>query len=324
MGNKDFDSLTSAQMSRDSMFVDSVREALINPLLEELEGAIPGYKCMDEWDRFIALMKLNEDVAPVGDFLMLDFGHNNEKSNMRGAVFTGEMPMILMTKLDGTEVYIPYFQNAQNTPDANILTKMLGAVLVDPDEDYEPFPLPFRVAAIALYLRQNVIVSEVESCRFAAGLTDMPKLSRWIAQPLESRSMQRYGWSLMLRDTRPENEMALHIARALRQKAADDTAWLGEDAKTFYGVVSLYAEYESGKKQTRSRHETTESLVDFIERFLPAHGYHVGRTGEGERLSWEQAMEMFKEQYPKLANKYNSVKSFADSYRNARKARRGE
>ena len=128
----------------------------------------------------------------------------------------------------------------------------------------------------------------------------------------------------MLRDTRPKNEMALHLARALRQKAADDTAWLGVDVKTFYSVVPLYAEYEPGKKQTRSRHETTESLVDFIERYLPAHGYHVGRAGEGKRLSWEQAMEIFKEQYPKLAHKYNSVKSFADSYRNARKARRGE
>lgn len=324
MGNKDFDSLTQAQVSRDYMFVDNVREELINPLLDELEEAIPGYKSMDEWERFIALMKLNEDAAPVGDFLMLDFGRYADKGNMRGAAFTGGIPMILMTKQDGAEVYIPYFQNALNTTDAYLLSRTLGAVLVEPGEDYEPFPLPFRIAAIALYLRQNVLISEIESCRFAAGLTDVPKLSRWIAQPLEAISRQRYGWSLVLRDTRPENEMALHVARALRQKAADETAWLGEDAKTLYGVVPLYAEYEPGKKQTRSRHETTESLVDFIERFLPAHGYHVGRAGDGEKLTWEQAMEMFKEQYPKLAHKYNSVKSFSDSYRNARKVRRGE
>ena len=77
MGNKDFDSLTPAQMSRDSMLVEKVREEYIVPLLDELEKAIPSYSAMDEWERFVALMKLNEDVAPVGDFLMLDFGHRS-------------------------------------------------------------------------------------------------------------------------------------------------------------------------------------------------------------------------------------------------------
>jgi hypothetical protein len=54
-----------------------------------------------------------------GDFLMLDFGHNDGKGNMRGAAFTGGMPMILMTEYDGTEAYIPYFQNAINMHDAS-------------------------------------------------------------------------------------------------------------------------------------------------------------------------------------------------------------
>ena len=324
MGNKDFDSLTPAQMSRDSMFVDNIREELVNPLLDELEEAIPGYGAMGDWDRFIALMKLNEDVAPVGDFLMLDFGYHPDRGSMRGAVFTGGMPMVLMKVVDGAEVYIPYFQSALNTSDTYLINRTLGAALVEDEEGSDPFPLPFRIAAVALYLRQCIAISEIESCRFAAGIVDNPKLTRWMAKPLEEVGGQRYGWTLTLRDTRPENEMALHIARALRQRTVEDAAYYGKDVKALYGVVSLYAEYEPGKGQTRSRHETTESLVHFIERFLPAHGYHVGRSGDGERISWEQAMEMFKEQYPRLAHKYNSVKSFADSYRNARKARRGE
>lgn len=324
MGNKKrFDKLTEPQALRDEAFVSNVRREYVEPLLTELCNAVSGYEGMDDLGKFNALMRLNEEHAPKGTHLMLDFGSFPKIYITEGgafeeacaAVYSGDVALYNCGEVNGTKRYVPLIENSRvgvNGRGAGVGYLISRDGL--PSPLYESLPLPFRVALIALYLRENVIVNYAESCRFAAGALQELTCRRVLLGTHGSGHLARFGWQLNIRDNTPENQMFVEIARSLRSRTAQEEAFFG-------GKSPFLAEHKQDEPRRRARNTSTELLIDFIERELPSRGLYVGRKGSGRRITWEQAYFMFDELHP---NRYASKKSFADSYSNAKKKEREE
>lgn len=312
-----FVELTEPQQVRDSAIVEQIRAAYIEPLLTEINEAIPDYANLDDWGKFLALMRLNEEVALKGDCLMLDFGWCSNEGRAYGAVYSGDTRPHAYQEYEGTKVYTPFYLDSDMGIGSSALLNNVG-YLLDPEVDdgsvYSRLPLPFKVAVLALYLRQNVLVTLMDSCRLAAGMTTEISCKRWLLGRAQSEKLQNYGWILRIRDTMPSNEMVKALAHLMR--------WNRRTAIELFGPTHadgtlLYAD----EKQKRSPNKSTELLIDFVERDIPSRGLHVGRKGSGEPLSWDKAYLMFNELHPDI---YSSTKSFRDSYYNAKKAREQE
>lgn len=322
MGNKgeDFNILNDAQGARDSYMVNKIRDDLIAPLVCELEAAIPGYKAMGNESRFAALMKLNEEHAPNGYSLVLDFGMSDNGTRLRSAVYSGRNDLHLYSERDGYKIYDPWFLESFGGVPGSIASNIEYLLFPPHGHDhgfrsvYDGLPLPFKIAVSAQYIKQNVVTTTPKACQFAAGWVSAIEPSRFVCVPMEGTSLQRFGWLIALRDTKPQNEMGIHIAKALR-------SYTDSAAQQFPGwpvdgeLVPLFA-----AEQTRTWHKSTELLVDFVERVLPSMGLYMGRSGKGKRISIKKAYSMFDELHPGL---YKSPKTFYNSYLNARKAREG-
>lgn len=323
--DKDFDSLTDSQRARDAALVEHIRGVFIVPLIAELESAIPGYSDMDKADRFAELMKLNEVNAPNGAYLMLDFGRLNYE-RLVSAVYSGDSSshVVYTQHKGGFKTYEPLFRESFGGVPGAIITD-IEYLLEPPDghdvgfrDAYEHFPLPFKIAVIAQYIRQNVVTTAQNACLFAAGCIDSLETSRFLLRAMEGTSFQRFGWSITLRDTMPENEMGIFLAQSMRRAAiAESKRFPGWPVGDGEALMPLYA---NDKGQTRTRHQSTQLLEDFFTRYLPQNGLYVGRSGKGERISMKRAHAIFNEKHPGL---YKSPTSFANSYYNAKKNWKG-
>ena len=324
-----YDELTEPQQVRDSAIVEQIRAAYIEPLLAEINEAIPDYANLDDWGKFLALMRLNEEVALKGDCLMLDFGWCSNDGRAYAAVYSGDTRPCICNEFEGVKVYTPLYRDSVMGTGEQGHLHNIGYLLNSPNmrKEYSPLhdfydesvyhglPLPFRVALLALYLRQNVLVRHMDACRYVAGMDSQIDCKRFMIEEARSERFQNYGWILRIRDTMPSNDMMKALARVMRWSTKSNAELLGP---TNVDGSLLYAEYEPNKRQRRTHNKSTELLIDFVEREIPSRGFHVGRKGSGEPLSWDKAYLMFNELHPDI---YSSTKSFRDSYYNAKKAR---
>ena len=319
---KSFSKMTDSQQMRDKAVLKEIDERFVSPLLEELNTIVDGYREMDDREKFVSLLRLNEEHAQKGDSLLVDFGSIDGNSTWT-AFYAGES-LFTYQEWDDVKRYCPLHVDSDlpglgGRSDALILNNLL---LYEESalERFAELPICFKLAVIARTIQQNLLVNRVDACRYAAGFDKELHLTRWRVRPLESGNTQRFGWLIEIRDTKPENELMKELARKMRSSVQADMNGYGY-IPTDEGDAPLYAEADEPRKKKRTRHETTERLVYFIEDVLPSTGRYVGRSGDGRRIGWEQAFAEYCESYP---NDYSSEKSFRDSYYNARKARQEE
>lgn len=330
MGIQDFLRLTEAQRLRDEQIVERIRHMLVEPLLDELENVIPGYMSMDERNKYLALLRLNEEHAPIGEWMLVDFGHL-PYSDSEGetyltsecAFYSGGTHLFGCRDMGGVKSYHPWMVQSDipglpRTKDAWIVNNLMLNIESGDEaflDTYREFPVCFKIAYVAEALRQNVLVSRTDACRFAAGFDNDVSLRRVVAYALESTEGQRFGWSVTVRDTMPTNNLALEIASWLRNIVKRHiTEGSFPYIMTTEGDIPLYATDSLSKRKPR---ESTLLLLQFVDEYLPSTGRHVGRVGVGQRVTWEDAYHEFNIQYPDL---YSSRKSFEDSYHNAKRS----
>ena len=329
MGKKDYRLLTESQLKRDGAFLDSVVSRFIVPLLNDLANAIPGYFQLSEWERFVALMRMNQAYFDKsnGNALCLDFGYCEEQQKgMRGwvfphvALFTGDVCS------DDAISFHPLFQESQagmvdTFEHSGKTVESIERLPTDFHITFDELPLPYRIAVIALHIRQSIITTREGSCRLAAGWDTQISIHRQYIQPLITEGMQRYGWSVLIRDTIPENKMGEDIVRRIKTWVETDLSLYPAYLDTADGNIPTYAEHEPDKKQRRANRETTNNLRDFFTRYLPSENLYVGRSGEGKRISQAEAFELFDEMYP---GQYCDCDSFFKSYYTQRKKWEGQ
>ena len=320
---KGFDQVTDAQRVRDAEYIEVIRRELVAPLLEDLEAAIPNYKAMGEAERFVELMKLNEPHALEGFYLPLDFGSIDGFGQARGAVFSGCTNLHAYHEKGGAKIYQPLFEDYPVGTSGSLISD-IGFLISPPDgfgeglgKVYTELPLPYRIAVVALCIKQNVVVSPVKACRFAAGWDETLEPRRWVAHSVQGSTFQRFGWLIAIRDTTPSNDFCKHLGGTLRSIVSRQTesfpGWIDKDGEHF-------PLYSADKTNKRTRRDSTKALMDYFDRYLPEHGLYVGRSGNGERISWKRAYKLFNDLHPNI---YKSDKSFRNAYFNARKAREG-
>ncbi len=311
---KDFSSLSESQKMRDNSILDEIHSEYVAPLIDELCSLIPNYSSMDDRSKFVQLLLLNEEFALNGDWLQVDFGYMSDMNRAIAAFYSGEQSHYYQ-EWDGVKAYIPYYVSADEIGvPLNPLMPFWASIPNYTDEgrkSFDALPICFRIAVIARTIQQNLLVTLRDACRYAAGFDTELTLKRFRVRAYESSEMQRFGWCVDIRDTSPENELMLKIAGDIRLEVKS------HEGKQ-YSCSPLYTETDKPRKRRRTRHESTEKLIAFVDIVLPGRGYYVGRKGKGERLSWDSAYSMFCEEFPGI---YNSVKSFRDSYYNAKKAR---
>lgn len=318
MGKKDYKHLTESQKQRDLSFLQDVTERYLNPLLVELNEAIPSYSELSEWERFMALMRINQEYFENGNALCLDFGYCEERQiQMRGWVFPHTNLLTPIDYGDGVTVFDPWFQESQvGTIERMVFSGNVQVVLERRPDMYNALPLPYKIAVMALHIRQNVITTRIASCRCAACWDNSLTVYRQLATQIIGANQQRFGWSVFIRDTMPENNMGIDIAKTLKALAEADISLNDAYIETKSGDVPTYAEHEPDKKQRRANRQTTNNLKDFFTRYLPSQNLYVGRSGEGTRISQSEAFELFDAMYP---NQYCDYDSFFKSYYTQRK-----
>lgn len=305
---KNYRGITEAQRLRDGAFISMVREKYVTPLVAELEQAIAGYSDMEPYGRFMALMELNEEHAPCGESLLLDFGYvgrgTDERGNLcadasltsRGLVFSGTRFNYSCEMRNGVPVYSETFRQLFPVGSKGDIRPILDS------DAYGSLPLAFRVALVALYVRRNVFATNRDACLFAAGIRKTIELRRYFVDGVKTEDGELLGWNVMIRDARPENAFLISLGKMLR-----------ESAKA-YAEAGNIAEYENAN--SRTRRDSTETLIAFIEVSLPARGIHVGRGGNA---SWKKAFALFEEEHPGM---YKNPKAFENSYHNAKRQER--
>ena len=320
--SKDFAKMTDSQLMRDRAVLKEISEKLVSPLLSELSSIVDGYSDMSDREKYVSLLRLNEEHAKSGDWLLVDFGLIDGNGTC-SSFFAGESIQFDID-WDGVNQYTPLYTDSEHPGLASRSASLILDNLLLYDESglkrFYKLPICFRLAAIARTIQQNLLVTRVDACRYAAGFDEDLRLERWRARSLDSGYIQRFGWRIEVRDTRPENELVKEIARRIRSSVKSDMDAYGY-IKTDEGNIPLYAEADEPRQQKRTRHASTEKLVDFIDFYLPSIGLYVGLSGEGKRISWLRAYEMFNEKYPGI---YKDEKTFSDSYRNAKKARQSD
>lgn len=332
----EYDELTKVQRKRDEAFIETVRKNLIAPTIAQLEKEAPGYSKMTDYDRFSMLMKMNDAHAPNGEYLVMDLGWCDvepvepigEGFELICAVFSGIEWQEEPDSASGIKIpkrYVPRFYNygygfgfERNYTEPEEWLQV-GRYLAssrrsadNPAEDdlrtLELFPIPYRIALIALYIRQNVLCAWKEACRFAAGFDEELHPTRRFIQSIEGfngNTSELFGWSITIRDTDPGNELALDAARIIRKVASEEREAyrslvqdFGEEhAKELASRFMTIAENNPFEKKARSKRQTTEALEDFLFRYLPSKGLHVKRKGEGEHLKWSEAQRIFEMEY---------------------------
>lgn len=340
--SKDFTRQTSSQLLRDEQIIALMREKVVEPLVEELNEVVPSYSDLSDCEKLCALLRLNEEHAPHGNYLIADFGQIKGFTDTKCAFYAGKQNRLFdhICIVEGDAAakrHLPLHANTtrlgidfDTTLPTNRLPMLLGEEAtsgwyvrrpyeIERRKEYDALALPFRIADAAHALRENVLVGFADACRFVAGFDSALTPRRWIAYPNRSSSGQVFGWSVEVRDTHPSNELMLHIAGELRNMANSDSWTLIYNDISDDGTsdpVPLYPEHDPRKRTPR---ESTLLLLQFIDEYLPQRGYHVGRKGEGMRLTWEQAFLEFDRQYP---NRYSDWKTFSTSYYNAKRSRK--
>ena len=312
--SEDFATRTEAQSLRDDAFLSATRERFVEPLVSELRAAIPNYEHLGWYERFGALMQMNEEHAPKGAALLLDFGtvasgvtedgvevaYANKPA--RGLVFSGTSSGYGIEERDGLKIYTPLL--AEDGLGVGPFTFRVDETILSDTA----LPLPFRVAALALYVRQNTFSTLADSCRFAAGQVQLENSRRWYLDPIVSGLGELFGWRVLVRDITPTNPLAQHIAGVMRDAAATQR------------YTRPIADLTPRKERRRTRRQSTEAIVWFVDVYLQENGMHVLRSGEGRKISWKRAYDMFREMFPDMYT--HGHKSFSNSYHNAKRSRK--
>ena len=351
-----YERLTRYQKARDDEVLSCIQTKFVEPLAEELEVAIKEYESLSDVQKFLEIMRTNEDSAPNGCALPLDFGERAQGMVIcKGLVFAGanlyETQTIHVFKgVEGTD-YIAsvegvewlgdpredwieerelwysetfprfgagYFGTTRMGRLDQVPSDKLERVLEEASSTdiYKELPVSFKVAVVAQLICQNILVPYSDACRYAAGLDKKIEPRRRLISPLQSE-YGPYGWLVAIRDKKPENKMLIDLARTLRHASPDSL-----ELDVYNSVMGVEVAPPPPERKERSRRDRTETLVSFIDEILPARHKYVGRIGEGEHISFDKAKVMFDEEYPEFS--YNSTRSFRNSYYNARKAREKE
>ena len=358
---KSFDAITASQRARDASVLRSIKEDYVNPLIDELEEVIAGYKNMSEPEKFIAIMRENEKYAPKGYPLPLDFGATCGLVICSGLVFSGDLselgknsyellyecrtegddeerenavvvysekfPQLREGLFIGENVIATYssfpqllsglFATAQDEPLRMLPPSRLDQCLLQYRSDYEGFPPTFKIGILAQLVAQSVLVPFSEACRFVAGWTEEVETRRWLARQRQS-VRGPHGWILKIRDIKPENELMRNCAVAMRSMPQISQNAL---VARFFGNEPAYKSERNKQHNERSRRERTNVLVEFIDSVLPSRGLHVGRTGAGKHITYEEACIEFNREFPQYSYKESAFRS---AYFNAKKARQGD
>lgn len=313
MDKKDFDTLDEAQAARDLDFAEHVKRDILPGLFLDLEHAIPGYFDLPDWEKFCGLMRTNEKHAHKGNALLLDFDETSDGAPMRGLVFPGKNLTYSATKDCGESkvtVFTPAVWTGGYGVEGNPITNSIDYFYSNMQKDYKALPVPYKVAMLAAYIRQYVIVRETDACRFAAGMSDTLPLMRWDAELLKAGNGQVFGWRVAIRDTTPTNDMAKHIARHLKNFAD------GAKVEPWGVLPDGKPRFADQGKRPRTRRTSTLLLEDFVYRYLPEHGYRLANIHpEGVKLTWEEAYIIFNDMHPGI---YKDWDTFRKSYSNAK------
>ena len=335
--------LSAPQRDRDRRFIEVIREECVAPLLAELEEAVPGYLNLSDTDKYLALLRLNEEHAPYGEHLLVDFGflpvpaENAPEGILRDttcAFYSGkeEEPTAYLSSEfhDGARLYLPlYIQGNSGLPLSNMLVGNLWHLLNDYSDGgfmatvYPRLPVCFKIALVAELVRQNVVTTPASACRFAAGFGDGSFESTGIdASTLVDSRGQRYGWTVTIRTTKPSNAAMDELASWMRHVVSESVRMndrLG--VPDFDGSrTSLFSADKPEAKPARGPRTGTVDLIWFINVYLPEHGQRVGRGGN---ISWTDAFLTFDSLFP---DRYHgewpgdipgAVQNFRNAYYNA-------
>lgn len=312
---------TSDQMLRDKAVISFFRETYVDPLQSDLDTLVPGYKTMSDVDKLVALLRLNEEHAPNGSWLLVDFGSLLPYWDTECAFYAG-IPLVsdYQEEPDGPRMFKPRYTFKEGLGSYRSLLIIsdgkVGTALIQPDIIFtEDLPITFKLAVIAHTLMANAFVDLRQACRFVAGIgDDEPTPFRIRAREVETRTGQHFGWSIDIRDTYPSNKLMIDIAKLLRNCNDSGDSTLPSMIATNVGVQPRHAEHEQllpgqhnskGKSLSHKRgpRESTRTLLEFVDGYLPSLGYHVWRTGDGEKISWDDAFRMFCEKYPDPSGK---------------------
>lgn len=331
---KDFEHTAKSQEARDLAVLSRIKTEFINPLVDELNTIIEDYGNMPEPEKFVEIMRVNAaKYAPHGYALPLDFGDIDGEVVCSGLVFSGSKKgtygNLYECRAEGevedkVDVYSEKFPqlreglflHARKGPLERLPPQELDRCLMQYRNEYSKLPPTFKIGVVAQLISQSVLVPYSEACKFAAGWVEDIEPRRWLAHQRRTKARWSHGWILAIRDQKPENELMRHCARALRAASPDTHDPL---LYRFFGCTPAYSAKPHEQVNERSRRERTNALVEFIDVILPSKGYYVGRRGEGERISFAKAQDLFESEHPDYH--YYDVNSFRNAYYNARKAR---
>ena len=330
--------LTQSQAARDAQVVSRIDQELLEPLRAEIAATIGGYYGMDERGKLRALLGVNELAAPNGDYLLVDFGTVGAYQSTSCAFYSGlENRLYAHASLpDGYEdyertgriglgLYTPLMaqSDAGGLPSASrpngigflSLTNGVKDFMDEFGDVYASFPVSFKVAFCAEAIRQHVVVSRADACRYVAGLCDELRLQRVIATQVTAPNGQCFGWSVTMRDVMPENKLAVGVAQQIRNATKDEAGRHYIVDVESGGVLPHFTEHNPRRRKPQ---ESTLTLLWFVDEYLPSIGRYVGRNKvEGcKRVLWQQAYDLFNERYP---NMYSDHYNFMNSYFNAKK-----
>lgn len=330
--------LSAPQLDRDRQFIEVIRKEVVTPLLAELEDAVPGYSSLSDIDKYLALLRLNEEHAPDGERFLVDFGHlpmvDERTSDVYYtdtvcAFFSGKKmyqnDCLTTTVRNEAKRYIPIFiQGNSGLPLSSFINGNLWLNFSSEEflnNYYVKLPPCFKVALVAELVRQNVVASRAAACRFAAGFDDSIHATGIDASLLVDSRGQRYGWTVTFRATKPSNDAVIELASWMRN-VVDESIKMNSLASSIPDFDGSYAPLFAVDTPARGPREGTLDLIWFIDDYLPSNDRRVGRGGN---ISWTDAFLMFDEMFPDRYHGVYSddlpgaVQNFRNAYYNAKR-----
>ena len=302
---------------RNEHFLEKATEKYVKPLYESILIKNPGFDKYDYHDRFLYLVKVNNELiesdAALGDSLMLDFGPS------WCMVFSGKMlgnAIKRKTEELGTvkfyaERFVSNVHRNRSVVDSLADWGNVGAFLEHEHNTYADLAIPYQVALISLYLTQNLPIFPEDATRYVVtgGEYGTENLISGISYQYWIDEDNRFhGWDIRLDDAKPKKDFMTELARDLRENSFI--------LDSCYGEGEMVAEHKVSHRANQTR---TDDLVYFVGTYLPSRGVTPGKG-----FSWEKTRQAFFKEYPKYKDKfYPTATAFSKAYKQAAARRAG-
>lgn len=290
MFSKNHKALTPAQVTSDDLFIKSIEDDFINPIISELAECIPSFSDMDFFSRYANVIRLNEPYFEKGDSLELP----ETPTGLGMLVYAGDRLGKAQTSVfKSAEItisqYRPRFKSnfvfgscANGTalvPDVEHPEEESAIKLFLHHEraTFDSLPVSYRAALLVQYICENMVVVPSDATRFVLGLEQKSPSQRWIARRTENAQIQGNGWLVRIRDNKPGNELIKDIGSTLRSSTEEVISLHGQDS----------VEQQTNKRATKSGPDAVYSYIDSM--YLARHVY-IGAVNKGNEKSWADVL----------------------------------